>query len=250
EDAKDRVMMGAERRSMVMSDDEKKLTAYHEAGHAIVALHMPDHDPLHKVTIIPRGQALGVTMSLPERDRLSYTRQYCVSKIAMTFGGREAEIKIFGPDKVTNGATGDIQQATGLARAMIMEWGMSDKLGRVRYAGNEQEVFLGHSVAQTTNMSEETAKLIDDEVRQMVEDGERTAGEILKKYEHELEALAQGLLEYETLTGSEITDVIAGKPPQRDMSDDNDGPTASAVPTAGAVRPSPKPSGDFEPEPA
>ncbi|MEO1794955.1 MAG: ATP-dependent zinc metalloprotease FtsH, partial [Pseudomonadota bacterium] len=179
EDAKDRVMMGAERRSMVMSEDEKKLTAYHEAGHAIVAIHMPDHDPLHKVTIIPRGQALGVTMSLPERDRLSYTRQYCVSKIAMTFGGREAEIKIFGPEKVTNGATGDIQQATGLARAMIMEWGMSDKLGRVRYAGNEQEVFLGHSVAQTTNMSEETAKLIDDEVRALVEDGERAAREIL-----------------------------------------------------------------------
>ncbi|MGI9407261.1 MAG: ATP-dependent zinc metalloprotease FtsH, partial [Hyphomicrobiaceae bacterium] len=125
EDAKDRVMMGAERRSMVMTEDEKKLTAYHEAGHAIVALHVPDHDPLHKVTIIPRGQALGVTMSLPERDRLSYSRQYCVSKIAMTFGGREAEIKIFGSDKVTNGATGDIQQATSLARAMVMEWGMS-----------------------------------------------------------------------------------------------------------------------------
>ncbi len=254
EDAKDRVMMGAERRSMVMTDDEKKLTAYHEAGHAIVALNVPDHDPLHKVTIIPRGQALGITMSLPERDRLSYSRQYCISKIAMTFGGREAEIKIFGPEKVTNGATGDIQQATSLARAMIMEWGMSDKLGRVRYTGNEQEVFLGHSVTQTTNMSEETAELIDDEVRQFVEDGEATARRILTENADDLEALAQGLLEYESLTGSEIPDILKGKPPARDLGDDSDGLTASAVPTAGAVKSSSdgdaEPTGGMEPEPA
>jgi len=250
EDGKDKIMMGSERRSMVMTDEEKKLTAYHEAGHAIVALHVPDHDPLHKVTIIPRGQALGVTMSLPEKDRLSYTRQYCISKIAMTFGGREAEILTFGPEKVTNGATGDIQQATQLARAMIMEWGMSEKLGRVRYSSNEQEVFLGHSVAQSTNMSEETAKLIDGEVREMIEGGEAEARRILTEYRHELEALAIGLLEYETLTGREITDLIAGKPPTRDMSDDE--PTGSAVPTAGRPRDNrPEPDlGGAEPQPA
>jgi cell division protease FtsH len=239
---------------MVMTEDEKKLTAYHEAGHAIVALHVPDHDPLHKVTIIPRGQALGITMSLPERDRLSYSRQYCVSKLARTFGGREAEILTFGADKVTNGATGDIQQATGLARAMVMEWGMSDKLGRVRYSSNEQEVFLGHSVAQTTNMSEETAHLIDDEVRQLIEDGETTARQILTDNADELEALAQGLLEYETLTGSEIPDILKGNPPSRDLGDDNNGSAVSAVPAAGTVKSSNndggKSTGNMEPEPA
>jgi cell division protease FtsH len=215
EDAKDKVMMGAERRSMAMTEEEKKLTAYHEAGHALVGLNVPQHDPLHKVTIIPRGRALGLTMNLPEQDRLSYTRQYCVSRLASMFGGREAEIQIFGPENVTNGATGDIQQATQLARAMIMEWGMSDKLGRVRYRSNEQEVFLGHSVAQSTNMSGDTARLIDAEVRQLIEDGEQTARRILTEKRDQLEIIAKGLLEYETLTGDEVVGLIKGIKPIR-----------------------------------
>ncbi|MBS0469734.1 MAG: ATP-dependent zinc metalloprotease FtsH [Proteobacteria bacterium] len=215
EDAKDKVMMGAERRSMAMTEEEKKLTAYHEAGHALVGLNVPQHDPLHKVTIIPRGRALGLTMNLPEQDRLSYTRQYCVSRLASMFGGREAEVLIFGPENVTNGATGDIQQATQMARAMIMEWGMSDKLGRVRYRSNEQEVFLGHSVAQSTNMSPETARLIDAEVRQLIEDGEQTARRILTEKRDQLEIVAKGLLEYETLTGDEVIGLIKGIKPIR-----------------------------------
>ncbi len=166
--------MGAERRSMVMSEEEKRNTAYHEAGHAIVGLVVP-YDPLHKVTIIPRGRALGVTMNLPEGDRYSRTRQWCEARLAVLFGGREAEIILGGPDNVTNGATGDIQMATQLARAMVMEWGMSDTLGRVRYNGNEQEVFLGHSVTQTKFISDETAKLIDEEIRRLIHDGEAKA---------------------------------------------------------------------------
>jgi cell division protease FtsH len=238
EDSKDKVMMGAERRSMIMTEEEKKLTAYHEAGHAIVGLHVPQHDPLHKVTIIPRGRALGVTMNLPERDRLSYTRQFCISRLASVFGGREAEILIFGPDNVTNGATGDIQQATRLGRAMVMEWGMSEKLGRVRYHGNEQEVFLGHSVTQTVNMSEETAKLIDDEIRSLVEEGEQTARRILTERIDDLHRLAKALLEHETLSGEEVEKVLRGEPIVR-ASDDEDskGPAGPAVPVAGKSRP-------------
>ncbi|MEM7620587.1 MAG: ATP-dependent zinc metalloprotease FtsH [Pseudomonadota bacterium] len=255
EDAKDRVLMGAERRSMIMTDEEKKLTAYHEAGHAIVGMHMPQHDPLHKVTIIPRGRALGVTMSLPERDRLSYTRQYCVSNLASIFGGREAEILIFGPDNVTNGATSDIQQATRMARAMIMEWGMSETLGRVRYSGNEQEVFLGHSVTQTTNMSEETAKLIDQEIRELIEQGENTARRILQEHMKDLHTLAKGLLEYETLSSKEVRGLLDGKPPIRDYDDDtpdNKEPVASAVPSAGKNKKGPREEpddGGLEPQP-
>ncbi|MBV8566377.1 MAG: ATP-dependent zinc metalloprotease FtsH [Methylobacteriaceae bacterium] len=249
EDAKDKVMMGAERRSMAMSEEEKKLTAYHEAGHAIVGIYVPQHDPLHKVTIIPRGRALGLTMNLPEADRHSYTRQYCVSKLASVFGGREAEILIFGPDNVTNGATGDIQQATRLARAMVMEWGMSDLLGRVRYQGNEQEVFLGHAVTQSTNMSDETAKLIDAEIRKLIEDGERTAREILTAHMDELHTIAKGLLEYETLSGEEVTDLLAGKPPVREVPGDPVPQRGSHVPAAGRGRPKPGPDPTLEPQP-
>jgi cell division protease FtsH len=238
EDSKDKVMMGAERRSMIMTEEEKKLTAYHEAGHAIVGMHVPQHDPLHKVTIIPRGRALGVTMSLPERDRLSYTRQYCVSRLASVFGGREAEVLIFGPENVTNGATSDIQQATRLARAMVMEWGMSEKLGRVRYHGNEQEVFLGHSVTQTVNMSEETAKLIDDEIRSLVEAGEQTARGILNEHADDLHKLAKALLEHETLSGDEVEKVLRGEPIVRAADDEETkGPAGPAVPAAGKSRP-------------
>ena len=168
--AKDKVMMGTERRSMAMTDEEKKLTAYHEAGHALVAMNVPKSDPLHKVTIIPRGRALGVTMQLPERDHLSHTKLFLESRLAILFGGRIAEELIFGPENVTTGAASDIQVATQMARGMITAYGMSDKLGRVRYQANEQEVFLGHAVTQTQNVSEATAQLIDQEVRRLIEE--------------------------------------------------------------------------------
>ena len=173
--AKDKVLMGTERRSMAMTDEEKKLTAYHEAGHALVAMHVPKSDPLHKVTIIPRGRALGVTMQLPERDHLSHTKQFLESRLAIMFGGRIAEEIIFGPENVTTGAASDIQVATQTARGMITAFGMSDKLGRVRYQANEQEVFLGHAVTQTQNVSEATAQLIDQEVRRLIEEAEGQA---------------------------------------------------------------------------
>jgi len=245
EDAKDKVMMGAERRSMAMTEEEKKLTAYHEAGHALVGMNVPQHDPLHKVTIIPRGRALGLTLNLPEQDRLSYTRQYCVSRLASMFGGREAEVLIFGPENVTNGATSDIQQATRMARSMIMEWGMSEKLGRVRYRSNEQEVFLGHSVAQSNNMSEETARLIDSEVRQLIEDGESTARRILTEKRDQLEVVAKGLLEYETLTGDEVVGLIKGIKPIRTPYEEPapDRGAGPSVPAAG------RPRGPLVPEP-
>jgi cell division protease FtsH len=248
EDAKDKVMMGPERRSMVMTEEEKMLTAYHEAGHAIVGLNVPSHDPLHKVTIIPRGRALGVTMSLPERDPLSRSREWCVSNLASLFGGREAEILIFGPEKVTSGAVGDIQMATQLARRMVMQWGMSDKLGRVRYQGNEQEVFLGHSVTQTVNLSEETAELIDSEIRSLIEDGETTARRILVEKRENFETLAQALLEFETLTGEEVKDLLAGRRPRRETIIEPAAPRGSAVPPAGKPRPRPE-TGGMEPQP-
>ena len=165
EDAKDKVMMGAERRSMVMSEDEKKLTAYHEGGHAIVTLHVPASHPIHKATIIPRGRALGMVMRLPEADQLSQSREQMESDLAIAMGGRVAEELIFGHDKVTSGASGDIKQATGLARAMVTQWGMSDELGPLAYGDNQDEVFLGHSVSRQQSMSEETARKIDSEVR-------------------------------------------------------------------------------------
>ncbi len=250
EDAKDKVMMGAERKSLVMTDEEKQLTAYHEAGHAIVGLNVPVHDPIHKATIIPRGRAMGMVMSLPETDRHSYTREWCVSKLAMIFGGREAEILKFGHEKVTSGAGGDIQSATGLARTMIMEWGMSDKLGRVRYQSNEQEVFLGHSVARSTNISEETAKLIDTEVRTLVEDGEKEARRILTEKREDWEKVAQALLEFETLSGEEIKDLLAGKRPVRESVIEPPTPRSSAVPPTGKSRPRPGPdAGPMEPQP-
>ena len=248
EDAKDKVMMGAERRSMVMSDEEKRNTAYHEAGHAIVGLNVP-YDPLHKVTIIPRGRALGVTMNLPEGDRYSRTRKWCEARMAVLFGGREAEIILGGPDNVTNGATGDIQMATALARSMVTEWGMSEKLGRVRYNGNEQEVFLGHSVTQTKNLSDETASLIDAEIRSLIQAGELTARNILSGQPDHLHAVAKALLEYETLSGEEVKRVLAGLPIIRD---EGDGPkTGTAVPPTGRVRPKLEPdTGGAAPQPA
>ena len=252
EDAKDKVMMGAERRSMVMTEEEKRNTAYHEAGHAIVGMNMPSHDPLHKVTIIPRGRALGLTMSLPERDPLSHTKQWCLANLASVFGGREAELLIFGPENVTTGATGDIQQATGLARAMVMEWGMSDKLGRIRYRDNQEEVFLGHSVSRAQNISQETAQLIDAEIRRLITEGEETARRILTERIEQLHTLAKGLLEYETLSGQEVRDLLNGKPPVREFTMTEDAPKRrSAVPTTGTRTPRKDPDlGGMEPQPS
>ena len=251
EDAKDKIMMGAERRTMAMSADEKTLTAYHEAGHAIIALKMPGLDPIHKATIIPRGRALGMVMTLPESDRYSFSKEKALARLAMLFGGREAELRKFGAEKVTSGATGDIQMATNLARSMVMEWGMSEKLGRVRYRSNDQEVFLGHSVTQSTNLSDDTANLIDKEVRALIEDGENTAREILTTYEKEWEAIAQALLEFETLTGDELRALMDGQQPTR-PDDDTPQIKATGVPTAGKSgrkRPDAEPGGAPEPQP-
>jgi len=235
EDAKDKVMMGAERRTLVMTEDEKKLTAYHEGGHAIVALHVPSTDPVHKATIIPRGRALGMVMQLPERDQLSMSLQQMTSRLAILMGGRVAEELVFGREKVTSGAASDIDQATKLARAMVTRWGLSEELGRVAYGENQEEVFLGHSVARHQNVSEETAQKIDKEIRRLVDDGHAEAHRILTENGDDLEALAQGLLEFETLSGDEIMDLLKGKRPIReDPSDDSTAtPKGSAVPSAG-----------------
>ncbi len=255
-ESKDKVMMGRERRSMVMTEEERNLTAYHEAGHALVALHAPKHDPLHKVTIIPRGRALGLTMSLPERDRYGYAKVELRSKIAMAFGGRVAEEIVFGPDNVTTGAASDIDQATSLARRMVTEWGMSTKLGPLRYSENEEEVFLGHSVTQRKNISDATAKIIDEEIRAFVEEGEKFARKILTEHEDDLHTLAKGLLEYETLSGDEVKIVIAGGTIVRQSEEPpSDAGKRSSVPASGprsktkdksegpGIEPEPQPEG-------
>ena len=234
EDAKDKVLMGSERKSMVMSEDEKKLTAYHEAGHALVALHEPASDPVHKATIVPRGRALGVVMRLPENDRLSMSRAKLEADLSVAMGGRVAEEIIFGDDKVTTGASSDISQATNIARKMVTEWGLSDKLGTIRYAQDQEEVFLGHSVSQTKNMSDETASIVDAEIRRIVEQGYNKAKQILTENLDDLHTLAKALLEYELLSGDEIKDLLAGKPIIRDSGndDDKDTPPRSSVPAS------------------
>ncbi len=211
EKARDKVMMGPERKSLSMIEEERILTAWHEAGHAIVQLNVPDMDPLHKVTIIPRGRALGVTMSLPEKEYLSMNRKRCASRMAMIFGGRVAEELALGYENVTSGASGDIQQATSLARAMVTEWGFSEKLGPVRYSSNEQEVFLGHSVAQQKNMSEATANIIDKEVQRLIEEGLNEARRILGERFDDLQKLTEGLLEHETLSGTQVDALLRGE---------------------------------------
>ncbi|WP_175869246.1 ATP-dependent zinc metalloprotease FtsH [Bartonella gabonensis] len=236
EDAKDKVMMGAERRSTAMTQEEKELTAYHEAGHAIVALNVPVADPVHKATIVPRGRALGMVMQLPEGDRYSMSYRWMISRLAIMMGGRVAEELKFGKENITSGASSDIEQATKLARAMITRWGFSDLLGNVAYGDNQDEVFLGHSVARTQNVSEETARMIDMEVRKLIDDAYKNATEILKTKRKEWFALAQGLLEYETLTGVEINEVIAGKAPSRTQKDENAAPRTSSVPKTGTVK--------------
>ena len=217
EAARDKILMGAERRSMAMSDDEKKLTAYHEAGHAIVGLHLKDSDPIHKATIIPRGRALGLVMRLPEGDRISMSRARLKADMTVAMGGRIAEEMIFGESKVTTGASSDIQMATNIARRMVTEWGMSSVLGPLTYGEPEQEVFLGHSVTQHKNISEKTAQSIDQEIKKLVTEAYKKAETILQKNKNELEILAQGLLEFETLSGDEIKDILKGKKPARDF---------------------------------
>lgn len=209
--AKDKVLMGNERKSMAMDEKEKMLTAYHEAGHAICSLNVKDTDPIHKATIIPRGRALGMVQQLPEKDRYSYTRAQMLSRLAIMMGGRVAEELKFGYEAVTSGASSDINAATNLARAMVTEWGMSDILGPIRYSENSNEVFLGRSVTQNQNMSEETARLVDAEIKRLVTDGYEEAKKILQKHKKDWETLAQALMEYETLTGDEIKDILAGK---------------------------------------
>jgi cell division protease FtsH len=249
EDAKDKVMMGAERKSLVMTEEEKLLTAYHEGGHAIVALHVKATDPVHKATIIPRGRALGMVMQLPERDKLSMSREQMTSRLAIMMGGRVAEELVFGREKVTSGAASDIEQATKLARMMVTRWGLSDELGAVAYGENQEEVFLGYSVARQQNISESTAQKIDGEIRRLVEDGYKEANDILGAYRDQLEALAKGLLEFETLTGDEIKDLLIGKRPRRESVIEPAAPRSSAVPTAGSkARPRPE-AGGMEPQP-
>jgi cell division protease FtsH len=211
EHAKDKVMMGAERRSLVMSDDEKKMTAYHEGGHAICSITLPECDPVHKATIIPRGRALGMVMSLPEGDRYSTSKVKLLQQLIMAMGGRAAEELIFGADRVSNGASGDIKMATDMTRRMVTEWGMSEKLGMISYGDNGQEVFLGHSVTQNKNVSEATAREIDNEIKAVIDHAYSEARRILTERLADLHALAKGLLEYETLSGEEIRMVIDGQ---------------------------------------
>ena len=224
EDSKDKVMMGPERRSMVMTEEERTLTAYHEAGHALVSLNYSSSDPIHKATIIPRGRALGMVMRLPERDQISITREKMFANLAVAMGGRIAEEEVFGYDKVTSGASSDIKQATDLARAMVMQYGMSEKLGFLSYGDNEEEVFLGRSVARTQSMSEETQKQVDSEVKVIVDKSYKDAEKIIKDKRKDLDIIAKGLLDYETLTGDEIINLLKGIDPTReDPSDDDTG---------------------------
>lgn len=248
ESAKDKVMMGAERRSMVMTEDEKALTAYHEAGHAVVGLYVPDHDPIHKATIIPRGRALGLVLSLPERDQLSVSKQKYTSKIAMAMGGKVAEELKFGPENVTSGATSDIQQSSKIARAMVTQFGFAEELGHVDYA-NEQQSYLGN-YGGGTNHSQATQQIIDKKVKEIIDTGYETAKRILTEKRDEWENLAQGLLEYETLTGPEIKKVMRGEPLNRGDDDEDHNTGGTSVTAIPKTKPKSKPSGgDMEPEP-
>jgi cell division protease FtsH len=246
EEAKDKVMMGTERRSMVMTEDEKRMTAYHEAGHALVSMHEPASDPIHKATIIPRGRALGMVMRLPERDSYSYHRDKMHANLAVAMGGRVAEEIIFGYDKVSSGASSDIGYVTGLARDMVTRWGMSDTLGPLQYAEADEEVFLGYSMNRQRQMSDETARAIDKEIRLLVDSGHERAREVLTTHEDQLHTLAKALLEYETLSGDEIKTILDGGSIDRGSA-----AARPAIPTAGSSIPkSRKPSGFGDPAPA
>ncbi|HHL20252.1 MAG TPA: ATP-dependent metallopeptidase FtsH/Yme1/Tma family protein [Aliiroseovarius sp.] len=249
EHAKDKVMMGPERRSMVLTDDQKEKTAYHEAGHAVVGLTLPKCDPVYKATIIPRGGALGMVVSLPEIDRLNWHKSECEQKLAMTMAGKAAEIIKYGPEDVSNGPAGDIMQASGLARAMVMRWGMSDKVGNIDYA-EAAEGYQGNTGGFSVSAS--TKEMIEEEVKSFIQDGYDTAFKILTEKKKEWERLAKGLLEYETLTGEEIARVMRGEPPtidEDDTPDEGNAPSVTAIPK---TKPRNKPKGDggMEPEPS
>ncbi len=241
EKAKDKIMMGAERRSMVMSEDEKKLTAYHEAGHAIVGRLVPAHDPVYKVSIIPRGRALGVTMFLPEGDRYSYSKQRLESSISSLFGGRIAEELIFGAESVTTGAQNDIHRATEIARNMVTKWGLSDKLGPLSYGEDEGEVFLGHSVTQHKAISDDTANAIDEEIRSIIDRNYQRSEKILRENMDKLHIMAETLIKYETIDSDQITDILEGRTPRppADWEDTDEPKTGSGLgsSTAGKEKP-------------
>jgi len=231
-------MMGAERRSMVMTEDDKKLTAYHEGGHAIIALNEKASDPIHKATIIPRGRALGVVWTLPERDKYSHTREYLEANISKAMGGRVAEEMIFGHDKVTSGASSDIQMATKLAKDMVTKYGMSKDLGPLSYGANEDEIFLGRQITRQEHMSEETAKRVDAEVKKIVDAGYQRAKKILTEKLDDLHKLAKALLAYETLSGEEIKDLILKNIEPQRTTDDDDKEESSALGSLG-LKPKP-----------
>jgi cell division protease FtsH len=250
ENAKDKVMMGAERRSMVLTAEQKEKTAYHEAGHAVVGLALPECDPVYKATIIPRGGALGMVVSLPEIDRLNWHKSECEQKLAMTMAGKAAEILKYGEENVSNGPAGDIQQASALARAMVLRWGMSDKVGNIDYA-EAHEGYQGNTAG--FSVSAHTKELIEEEVKRFISDAYDKAKSILEERHDEWDRLAQGLLEYETLTGEEIKRVIRGEPPH--ASDDEDSgadedsaPSITAIPKTKKARKTP-PEGGMDPEP-
>jgi len=238
EDAKDKVMLGLERKSMVLSEEERRLTAYHEAGHALVSLKVPGLDPIHKVTIVPRGRALGLTFSLPEEDRHNYTKQYILGRLAMAYGGRVAEELVFGPDKVTTGAAQDIQQATEMARRMVTQFGMSEAVGPITVGDREAEIFLGREVVQRREISERTAELVDTELKRVLGEAYERARQILLAHRATLDRVAAALLERETLDREEVELVVAGKPLP---------PVPPAAPVAPPPMGSPPPSAEKTP---
>ena len=231
EKAKDKIMMGAERKSMVMSEEERRNTAYHESGHAIVAKLLPKTDPVHKVTIIPRGRALGVTMQLPEQDRYAYDRDYLLNRVAVLFGGRIAE-EVF-MNQMTTGASNDFERATQMARDMVTRYGMSDVLGPMVYAENEGEVFLGRSITKTTNMSEETMRKVDAEIRRIIDDQYALARRLIEENRDKVEAMAQALLEFETIDAEQIEDIAQGRPPRPPKSTPSSTPPSGGKPAGG-----------------
>ncbi len=244
--AKDKVMMGAERRSMVLTEDQKEMTAYHESGHAIVGIKLPKCDPVYKATIIPRGGALGMVMSLPEMDQLNYFKDQVIQKIAMGMAGKAAEIYKYGEDRVSNGPSGDIQQVSGLARAMVLRWGMSDVVGNIDYQA-AHEGYSGNG-AGGLSISEATQEVIEKEVKRLIDEGYATARKIIEENAEEFERLAQGLLEYETLTGDEIMRVMAGEPPLKG-DDDDSSPSSGSVSSIPKAAKKPKGDGGMEPQP-
>jgi cell division protease FtsH len=243
ERAKDKIMMGAERKSMVMSEKEKRTTAFHEAGHAIVGRLVPDHDPVYKVTIIPRGRALGVTQFLPEQDRYSHSRQYILSSICSLFGGRIAEEMVLGADGITTGASNDIERATSLARNMVTKWGLSEKLGPLKYDEDDDQPFLGRSASsRSLAVSEETARKIDEEVRVIIDDCYGRAKTLLETHSDKLHAMADALMEYETLNSDQINDIMEGMPPRPPEDPSNRRPPSAPEGSDAATGASPDPA--------